>query len=155
MNRNNNYPTQIPDPLLSPEYMETQIERLTEIRDRLARQRQIAHQDIAPEPTPTVWDDISTELNSLTDTQRSILFADEDYRSNDEAIAAIAAQYQMQVLMPYVLEDENGKKLLERQLHLIKARKDSIIRAEQEEMQAFRTWKAEQMAAKTKTKEGK
>lgn len=148
--RNNSFQN-IPDPILSPEYMEAQIDRMAEIRDRLIKQRQqVQAEPRQEEHSTTVWDDIREELSGLNDTQKAMLFADEDYKRNDEAIAVIAAQYQLQALMPYVMNDPEGQKLLERQLHLIKAKKDSIIKAEQEEMQAFRVWKAEQLAAKTK-----
>ncbi|MEE0916619.1 MAG: hypothetical protein U0L45_08990, partial [Alistipes sp.] len=95
----------------------------------------------------TVLDDINAEMAELTDSQKEHLFADADYKQLDAAIAQIAAQYQVQLLMPYVLQDKEGKKLLERQLLTIRTKKDDIIAAERAELDEFRKWK------KSKTKE--
>ena len=89
----------------------------------------------------TVWDEIREELNDLTDGQKEILFADTEYQQRDAAIANIAAQYQMQLLIPYVLEDEDGRKALEAQLYTIRAKKDQLQAKEREEMQEFKAWK--------------
>ena len=137
------YNSDIPDPLLSPEYFDEQIDRMREIRNRIARQQTHQDQPQTNQNQKNVWDEIREEIEGLSDTQRRMLFADEDYKRNDEAIAEVAARYQIQVLMPYVLGDQEGKNLLERQLHLIRAKKDSLKQAEEEELEAFRVWREE------------
>ena len=128
------------DPLLSPEYMDAHIARLQELRDEVVARQQT--QKIAPqEPERTVWDDINTELAELTDSQKERLFSDADYKQLDVAIAQIAAQYQAQLLMPYVLQDKEGKKLLERQLLTIRTKRDDIVAMERAELDEFRKWK--------------
>lgn len=113
--------------------------------DELKRQQQVRVQVDMPmqneRPQRTVWDDITAELNSMSDSQKQILFADADYQIADRAIAEIASRYQMQILMPYVAADEDGKRMLEQQLHLIKAKKEGIIKREAQEMEEFRRWK--------------
>lgn len=137
------YNSDIPDPLLSPEYFDEQIDRMREIRNRIARQQTHQDQPQTNQNQKNVWDEIREEIEGLSDTQRRMLFADEDYKRNDVAIAEVAARYQIQVLMPYVLGDQEGKNLLERQLHLIRAKKDSLKQAEEEELEAFRVWREE------------
>lgn len=80
----------------------------------------------------------------MPDTQKQVLFQDPEYQEADQAVAAIAAKYQLSLLMPYVANDEEGKKALERQLILIKAKKDGIAKREYEELAEFRRWKEQQ-----------
>lgn len=128
--------------MLSPEYMDAQIAKLQEIRNEV-----VARHSTAKTEERTVLDDINAEMAELTDSQKEHLYADADYQQLDAAIAQIAAQYQVQLLMPYVLQDKEGKKLLERQLLTIRTKKDDIIAAERAELDEFRKWK------KSKTKE--
>lgn len=135
---------QHPDPLLSPEYMDAQIAKLQEIRNEVVARHATAKTE---QTQRSVLDDINDEMSELTDSQKEHLFADADYQQLDAAIAQIAAQYQVQLLMPYVLQDKEGKKLLERQLLTIRTKKDDIIAAERAELDEFRKWK------KSKSKE--
>lgn len=136
-NFNRYAPTQ--DPLLTPEYMDTQIQQLVELRDQM---RKAQNKTAAPKvATKTVWDEISEELNGMTEAQKEILFRDAEYKQSDNEVALIAARYQMSLLMPYVVEDAEGKKSLEKQLHIIRAKKDAIIKQEQSEREEFLRWK--------------
>lgn len=133
-----------PDPLLSPEYMDAHIAKMQEIRDEVVARQQQQQQAQAQMQQPkqrTVLDDIDEELKGLSDSQKRALYGDKDYAKLDEAIAAVAMQYQVQLLMPYVMNDEQGKKLLEKQLLVIRTKKDDIVAAEQAEMEEFRRWK--------------
>lgn len=130
-------PTQ--DPLLTPEYMDTQIQQLVELRDQMRKAQ--AKTTTPKVANKTVWDEISEELNAMTDSQKEILFRDADYQQTDKEVAMIAARYQMSLLMPYVVEDAEGKKSLEKQLHIIRAKKDAIIKQEQTEREEFLRWK--------------
>ena len=133
-----------PDPLLSPEYMDAHIAKMQEIRDEVVARQQQQQQAQAQMQQPkqrTVLDDIDEELKGLSDSQKRALYSDKDYAKLDEAIAAVAMQYQVQLLMPYVMNDEQGKKLLEKQLLVIRTKKDDIVAAEQAEMEEFRRWK--------------
>lgn len=124
--------------------MDAQIAKLQEIRNEVVARHATAK---AEQTERTVLDDINAEMAELTDSQKEHLFADVDYKQLDAAIAQIAAQYQVQLLMPYVLQDKEGKKLLERQLLTIRTKKDDIIAAERAELDEFRKWK------KSKSKE--
>lgn len=135
-----------PDPLLSPEYMDAHIAKMQEIRDEVVarqqqQQQQQAQAQMQQPKQRTVLDDINEELKGLSDSQKRALYSDKDYAKLDEAIAAVAMQYQVQLLMPYVMNDEQGKKLLEKQLLVIRTKKDDIVAAEQAEMEEFRRWK--------------
>lgn len=133
---------QTPDPLLSPEYMDAHIARLQEIRNEVvARQQSIKAETTEPTQQSNVWEEINEELSLLSDTQKEMLFGDKDYKQLDMAIAQVAAQYQVQLLMPYVLQDKEGKKLLEKQLLTIRTKKDDIIASEKAEYDEFRRWK--------------
>lgn len=133
---------QTPDPLLSPEYMDAHIARLQEIRNEVvARQQNAKAEGVEQKQSSNVWDDINEELSSFSDAQKEMLFADADYKQLDMAIAQVAAQYQVQLLMPYVLQDKEGKKLLEKQLLTIRTKKDDIIASEKAEYDEFRRWK--------------
>lgn len=140
------------DPLLSPEYMDAHIARLQEIRDEVVAHHAGKNTQNGEDRSQqkSVWDGINEELSALSDSQKEHLFADADYRRLDAAIAQVAAQYQVQLLMPYVLKDEQGKKLLEKQLLTIRTKKDDIIASEKAEMDEFRRWKE---SKKSKSKE--
>lgn len=138
-------PTQ--DPLLTPEYMDTQIQQLVELRDQMRKAQ--AKTTTPKVATKTVWDEISEELNGMSDSQKEILFRDADYQQTDKEVAMIAARYQMSLLMPYVVEDAEGKKSLEKQLHIIRAKKDAIIKQEQSEREEFLRWKEKKNNKKT------
>lgn len=130
-------PTQ--DPLLTPEYMDSQIQQLVELRDQMRKaQTKTTTPKVA---NKTVWDEISEELNGMSDSQKEILFRDAEYKQSDKEVAMVAARYQMSLLMPYVVEDAEGKKSLEKQLHIIRAKKDAIIKQEQTEREEFLRWK--------------
>lgn len=123
------------DPLLNPESIDRHIKQLEDLRLQLNQNPQQAT------TLKSVWDEISEELNSMTETQKGVLFRDKEYQQRDQEIAAIAAKYQLQLLMPYLLKDTEGKSALEKQLHLIRAKKDNIIKQERSEMEEFLRWK--------------
>lgn len=128
------------DPLLNPDTIDRHIKQLEDLRHQL-------NQEQKPQSATTpksVWDEISEELSSMTESQKAVLFRDQEYQQRDQEIAAIAAKFQMQLLMPYVLADAEGKSALEKQLYLIRAKKDSIIKQERSEMEEFLRWKEAQ-----------
>ena len=118
--------------------MDTQINKLIELRDQM---KQAQPKAVVKTATKTVWDEISEELNGMSEAQKEILFRDAEYKQSDSEVAMIAARYQMSILMPYVVEDAEGKKSLEKQLHIIRAKKDAIIKQEQSEREEFLRWK--------------
>ncbi len=142
-------PEAVSDPLLqdtgSVARLDQQISRMIELRDQM--RQQVQQQGTTENRSPqarrkkTVWDEIREELNDLTDGQKEILFADPEYQQRDAVIANIAAQYQMQLLIPYVLDDEDGRKALEAQLYTIRAKKDQLQAKERAELQEFKAWK--------------
>lgn len=141
------------DPLL---HRNETIQQLEKQLEELKRSQQLRVQVDVPYPTGqnqrTVWDDISDELNGMTESQKGILFSDPEYQQADQMVAAIAAKYQMSLLMPYVAGDEEGKKALERQLLVIKTKKDDIVKRENEELEEFRRWKQQQARQATSKK---
>lgn len=156
MSRNNNfnfYGAPAPDPLLDPDYMDSQIDKMIELRDkaRQLRERQPVQQEQSQQQK-TAWDEISEELNSMSDAQKEMLYADPEYQHNDRLIMSIASQYQIRLLIPYVLGDENGRKAIETQLHTIRAKKDIIVQRERKEHEEFLRWKAEQAKGATAVK---
>ena len=131
------------DPLL---YKHSTIDQLEKQLEQLKRQQVSVRVDM-PMPNNqerTVWDEITDELNSMTESQKQLLFSDADYQKNDQTVASIAAKYQMSLLMPYVANDPEGKKALETQLLTIRSKKDAIIKRESEELEEFRRWKMQQ-----------
>ena len=144
---NYNFFSDSKDPLLDPSYMDSQIEKMIELRDQMRNRgsRQTQNQQQEAPPEKTVWDEITEELESMSDAQKQMLFADEDYQRADQRIAEIAAGYQMSVLMPYVLGDAEGRKALQVQLSTIRAKKDAIIAREREEYAEFENWKRSRM----------
>lgn len=137
----------MPDPLL---YKSDTIKQLEQQLEDLKRQQQVRVQVDMPyaqtQTQRTVWDDITDELNSMSETQKQILFSDPEYQHADQSVASIAAKYQMSLLMPYVVSDAEGKKALETQLLIIRTKKESIVKRESEELAEFRRWKEQQAA---------
>ena len=132
---NRNYPT-----MPNLEEMQRNLDRMKQEQQRLSIQVDMPAQQ-QPIQQRSVWDDITEELNSLNDGQKEILFSDPEYRKNDMEIAQTAAKYQMSLLMPYVLSDKDGKKALETQLYMIRAKKEEIIKQEEQERKEFLKWK--------------
>ena len=152
------------DPLLGGRTTGADPLSIADLKNQLARLEQAQQQRVSvsvdmPQQalslTPTVWDDIRQELDSMTDTQKALLFQDEEYQERDRQIGQIAARYQMSLLMPYVIGDKDGKRALEAQLHVIREKKDDIVRREAAEQEEFRRWKAEQIAGSGESKTAK
>lgn len=139
----------MPDPLL---YKSDTIQQLERQLEDLKRQQQVRVQVDMPytqtQTQRTVWDDITDELNSMSESQKQILFSDAEYQHADQSVAAIAAKYQMSMLMPYVASDAEGKKALETQLLIIRTKKDAIVKREADELAEFRRWKEQQAGLK-------
>ena len=152
------------DPLLGGRTAGADPLSIADLKNQLARLEQAQQQRVSvsvdmPQQAlslaPTVWDDIRQELDSMTDTQKALLFQDEEYQERDRQIGQIAARYQMSLLMPYVIGDKDGKRALEAQLHVIREKKDEIVRREAAEQEEFRRWKAEQIAGAEESKTAK
>lgn len=153
----------INDPLLGGRNSGADPLSIADLKNQLGRLEQLQQQRVnvsvdMPHAIPvqsTVWDDIRQELDSMTDTQKALLFQDSEYQEKDRQIGQIAAKYQMSLLMPYVMGDKDGKRALEAQLHVIREKKDEIVRREAAEQEEFRRWKAQQIAGTEEPKSAK
>jgi len=84
------------------------------------------------------WEEIDKELASLTDEQKNILFKDEDYLHNDTALQNLVQTYLINSVKDKVANSKEGKALLDKQLLLIKDKKNDIVKQSNKEMELFK-----------------
>lgn len=85
-----------------------------------------------------IWEDIDKELASLTDEQKAILFADEDYVAYDSALQSLVQSALIDTVKYKVANSKEGKEILEKQLLHIKDKKKDIVKQSNKEMELFK-----------------
>lgn len=143
MNRGGNTFNFVQDPLLtsdinrSQDYGQTLQERidyLTRMRDQYTNEQNI-------QKKTSLWDAIDTEVNKLTEDQQKLLFNHEEYKSNGKILEALIQNAIFNSVKHIVENDENGNKLLQRQLEIIKSNKDSIVAEANKKYELFEKFK--------------
>lgn len=94
--------------------------------------------NIQPNNQPTVWDDINTEVTSLTEDQKKMLFNDENYVEMDSELQAMIQQELINMVKPKILSSPTGSQLLVKQLNYIKAAKKVIIDKTNQDIELFK-----------------
>lgn len=139
------------DPLLnvpvnSTEYineLDGQIRALQEMKQQIVgkvNNAQISQvqQPQAKQNQQVLWDDINKEVGALTNAQKEILFKDQEYAENDYNIQLLVQQELINLVKLKVQNTEKGKELLEKQLKLIKDKKENIVEESNKEIELFK-----------------
>lgn len=127
------------DPLLgntaqSIEHYKALLQHLEAQQNSTVAQQRLSHNPI--------WDNIDSEINSLTDNQRAILAQNEDYANSEMEIQSAVQHMMLAMIKPKIEQSEQGKNLLSKHLDLIKKLKKGVVDTTNKKMQEFEAWQA-------------
>lgn len=91
--------------------------------------------------TPTLWNTIDSEINSMNDEQKSILFSDQRYIEIDTQLKQLVQQFLIDSIKGKVEQSEIGKSLLQKQLDYIRSNKQAIISESNKKLEIFEKFK--------------
>lgn len=117
--------------------LEAYQKKLAELRQARAQMSQIQPQ----EATPSLWNEIDSEVYPLTDEQKMKLAQDEDYAQNDIALQQMVQTEILNLVKGKIENSQSGKELLTNQLSIVKKLKKKIVEETNQEMEAFRRFK--------------
>ena len=120
--------------------VETQLQALKAYEEKLKniRNRTITGNS---KPEPTIWEEIDGEINPLTNDQKEILFQNEDYIGINNMLQGMVQVELLNLVRGKIENSEEGKKLLNSQLELVKKLKSNIIEESNKEMEIFKKFK--------------
>lgn len=88
----------------------------------------------------SAWDETEKELASLTDDQKEMLMADESFVSANTDVQAYLAELLNSILKPEMLKSEQGTKLLQDRLNVVKALKKKVVKEANKQMELFKEY---------------
>lgn len=136
------------DPLLMPTYsntdyqlaIEKEMARLNAMKQQFAQNIQITQNN------KNIWDDIDKEVSSLNNDQKLLLFQDQDYANIERNLQLLVQQELLNLVKDKISNSKEGKELLEKQLEIVKTKKEAIIKQSNQEIELFKQFK---LAAQT------
>lgn len=90
---------------------------------------------------PTIWEEIDNEINPLTNDQKNILFQNDGYIEINNKLQGMVQIELLALVRGKIENSEEGKKLLNSQLELVKKLKSNIIEESNKEMEIFKKFK--------------
>lgn len=115
--------------------LEAKIAQMQQLKEQLEN-RVIPNQNIPRQRI--LFDEINTEVSALTKQQKEILFNDKEYAENEYAIQSLIQEELINLVKFKLQSTEKGKQLLEKQLNLVKAKKESIVKESDKELDIFK-----------------
>lgn len=89
----------------------------------------------------TLWNTIDSEISSMNDEQRSILFSNKTYIEIDTQLKQLVQQFLIDSVKTKIEQSEIGKSLLKKQLEYIRSNKQSIINESNRKFEIFEKFK--------------
>lgn len=126
------------DPLSQMPDFEMQMQLLEMQKKKL---QQLKQQQMNAAPQKFIWDDIDSEVSTLSEEQKEKLMQDSAYVHNYNAIQVLVQRELINLIKGKIESTPEGKDLLQDQLKLTKKLKMQIIEDTQKEMQAFKRFK--------------
>lgn len=126
------------DPLLSSGNLE---EQLKIAEQRLAALQELRSRREAPQDQTPLWNAIDKEIEPLTDEQRAKLQNSGEYMELYTQLNALVQTALVDLVKGSIERSEEGRRLLEAQLKVIKDLKGKIIKDSEREMELFRKFK--------------
>lgn len=126
------------DPLLSSGNLE---EQLKIAEQRLAALQELRSRREAPQDQTPLWNAIDKEIEPLTDEQRVKLQNSGEYMELYTQLNALVQTALVDLVKGSIEKSEEGRRLLEAQLKVIKDLKGKIIKDSEREMELFRKFK--------------
>ena len=136
------------DPLLGGSVLgnslDEQLQLLEKYKQNLEAAKQMKQQAQAVQqvvPQKLIWDDIDTEIEPMTDEQKSRLLQDEDYMETYTKIQSIVNAEILNLVKGRIESTPEGKELLSHQLKTVRRLKGKIIDETNREMEMFRRFR--------------
>lgn len=139
-----------PDPLLGPivdpvngldermAMIEAYQKKLAELKQARAQMTQV---QVQPQATPSLWEEIDSEVYPLSEEQKMRLAQDEEYAQNDLSIQQLVQTEILNLVKGKIENSQAGKELLSNQLSIVRKLKKKIVEDTNKEMDAFRRFK--------------
>ena len=87
-----------------------------------------------------IWDKIDAEVSALTDQQRAMLMADEDYIAVNSELESIVQAQLLRIVKPQVEGSEQGREVLSKVQDTLQVVKRRILDQSNKEIEMFRQW---------------
>lgn len=136
------------DPLLGGSVLgnslDEQLQLLEKYKQNLEAAKQMKQQAQAVQqvvPQRLIWDDIDTEIEPMTDEQKSRLLQDEDYMETYTKIQSMVNAEILNLVKGRIESTPEGKELLSHQLKTVRRLKGKIIDETNREMEMFRKFR--------------
>ena len=133
------------DPLLGGSVLgnslDEQLQLLEKYKQNLEAAKQMKQQAQAVQQVVSqklIWDDIDTEIEPMTDEQKSRLLQDEDYMETYTKIQSMVNAEILNLVKGRIESTPEGKELLSHQLKTVRRLKGKIIDETNREMEMFR-----------------
>lgn len=137
------------DPILSNPFpqmvdyskeIDERVQYLQAMKERMSNTVQPANN-----PNNSLWSAIDSEIGSLNDEQRNILFSDAKYIQIDNQLKQLIQEALINSVKNVIEQSPNGKELLTQQLNYIKSSKNAIVAESNRKLELFEKF---QIAAK-------
>ena len=136
------------DPLLGGSVLgnslDEQLQLLEKYKQNLEAAKQMKQQAQAVQQVVSqklIWDDIDTEIEPMTDEQKSRLLQDEDYVETYTKIQSMVNAEILNLVKGRIESTPEGKELLSHQLKTVRRLKGKIIDETNREMEMFRKFR--------------
>ena len=124
------------DPLLSQTDINNQIQLLKQYEAQLSQLQSKGTLHTAP-----IWDDIDSEMSSLTENQKARFFEDSEYTEITNSLQKIVQIELLNLVKSKIENSSEGKDLLQRQLKLVKKLKAKIVEETDNEIAIFKKFR--------------
>jgi len=132
------------DPLLSDNNFDVMREKIDAL-ENLQKQKEALKSGNNPtvqsKKEASIWEKIDAEIEPLTDSQKNLLFNDEEYRQNESELMQLIQEEMINIARPYVENSKQGNQILEAQYKLVKEKKNAVIAEANKEVERFNAFK--------------
>lgn len=121
-------------PFTNVEDLDFQIRKLEEYKNKLNILQKNSQKRL-------IWDNIDTEISSMSESQQVKLYEDSEYLSIYGKIQIIVQRELLNLVKEKIENSQEGKELLNIQLETIKKLKNEIIKEQDKEIESFKKFK--------------
>lgn len=121
-------------PFTNVEDLDFQIKKLEEYKNKLNNLQRNNQKRL-------IWDNIDTEISSMSESQQVKLYEDSEYLSIYGKIQVIVQRELLNLVKEKIENSQEGKELLNTQLETIKKLKNKIIKEQDKEIESFKKFK--------------
>lgn len=118
--------------------IDIQIKNMENYRNKLQQLKSIQNNNV---PTKLIWDDIDSEISTLSDEQKKRMFDDMEYVDIYTRINNMVQTEILNLVKGRIEGTPEGKELLTQQLKIVRRLKRDIISETNKEMEMFKKFK--------------